>query len=433
VKEARTGFINWIKYSLLRRSPAQVNINLPAERPVAMGAVGREFAGIGKLVASGDKDASLMRAYMDVLSKLRGRLNQLKNQGDPGPGARQLMQQTLEGSGSELADALRYVDEQMLIGMSNTQRQAIRPILVRPLMQTFAVLIPAAEAEINKTWLAQVYEPFQQSLANKYPFAPNGRVEAASTEIAQFFGPDGVIAKFATSAMGPLVLRRGDVLAPRTWADMGITLAPQMVARFPGWIAPIAAGGVAPPAAAQTVFQIQPMPAPGAQEYTVEIDGQQLRYRNTPAQWASMVHPSPQGVPGARITAVAFDGRSVEVFNEPGQFGLKRMIDTAAKQKRDGGVFELRWTSGGITVAMGLKIVSSPENSAADGAPPDQGYRGLRLPETVVGAPLAGATPSASPTPLMPTGGGPPVTAVAGAGPAAGGIPAAGALTGAVR
>ena len=216
-------------------------------------------------------------------------------------------------------------------------------------------------------------------------------------------------------------------------AAAALELSPQMVARFPGWIAPIAAGGVAPPAAAQTVFQIQPMPAPGAQEYTVEIDGQQLRYRNTPAQWASMVHPSPQGVPGARITAVAFDGRSVEVFNEPGQFGLKRMIDTAAKQKRDGGVFELRWTSGGITVAMGLKIVSSPENSAADGAPPDQGYRGLRLPETVVGAPLAGATPSASPTPLMPTGGGPPVTAVAGAGPAAGGIPAAGALTGAVR
>jgi type VI secretion system protein ImpL len=432
VKEARAGFINWIKYTLLRRSPAQVNINLPTERAVAMGAVGREFSGIGKLVASGDKDASLMRAYMDVLSKLRGRLNQLKNQGDPGPGARQLMQQTLDGSGSELADALRWVDEQMLIGMSDTQKQAIRPILVRPLMQTFAVLIPAAEAEINKTWVAQVYEPFQQSLANKYPFAPNGRVEAASTEIAQFFGPDGVIAKFATSAMGPLVLRRGDVLAPRTWADMGITLAPQMVARFPGWIAPVSAGGVAAPDSAQTVFQIQPLPAPGALEYTVEIDGQQLRYRNTPAQWASMVHPSPGGAPGARITAVAVDGRSVEVFNEPGQFGLKRMIDTAAKQKRDGGVFELRWTSSGITVAMGLKIVSSPENGAAASAPQDQGFRGLRLPETVVGAPLAGLAPGVSPTPtappLMPAGGGPPTSTVAGAAPA----PAA-ALAGAVR
>ncbi|MTV39599.1 type VI secretion system membrane subunit TssM [Duganella radicis] len=410
VKEAQTGLINWIKYSLLRRSPAQVNINLPAERAATLGPVGREFAAIGKLMASRDKDASLMRAYLDQLSKLRSRLNQLKNQGDPGPAARQFMQQTLEGSGSELADALRYVDDQVLIGMSDMQKQSIRPILVRPLMQTFAVLIPAAEAEINKTWLAQVYEPFQQTLANKYPFSPNARVEAASAEIAQLFGPDGQIAKFATTAMGPLVLRRGDVMAPRTWADMGIALSPQTVARFPGWIAPISAGGVASPASAQTIFQIQPMPAPGTLEYTVEIDGQQLRYRNTPAQWASMVHPSPQGAPGARITAVAFDGRNIDVFNEPGELGLKRMIDAAAKQKRDGGVFELRWSSGSITVAMGLKIISSAESG---GTPQDQGFRGLRLPETIVGAPLAASAPSMPP--LMPSGGGPPATALAGA------------------
>ena len=45
-----------------------------------------------------------MTGYMDSLSRLRTRLNQLKNQGDPGPGAKQFMQQTLEGTGSELSD-----------------------------------------------------------------------------------------------------------------------------------------------------------------------------------------------------------------------------------------------------------------------------------------------------------------------------------------
>ena len=115
------------------------------------------------------------------------------------------------------------------------------------------------------------------------------------------------------------------------------------------------------------------------------------------AQWASMVHPSGQGVPGARITAVTMDGRNVDVFNEAGQFGLKRMIDTAARQKRDDGAFELRWSSGAITVAMGLKIISSPDKG---GATPDQGLRGLRLPETIAGAPAAGAPPQ---LPAVPT------------------------------
>jgi type VI secretion system protein ImpL len=400
-QKAQRGFTDWVKHSLLRRSPAPVTVQLDAarfERP--MGAVGREFAAVAKLVAAKDKDATLLRGYMDTLSRLRTRLNMLKNQGDPGPGARQFMQQTLEGSGSELADALRFVDEQMLTGMSDSQKRAIRPILVRSLMQTFAVIIGPVEAEINKTWLAQVYEPFQRTLAAKYPFSPAAKIEASSVEIGQFFGPEGLVAKFVTTSMGPLVVRRGDVLAPRTWADMGIALSPQAVARFPGWIAPLGAGGIATAsAAAQTVFQIQPMPAPGTLEYTVEIDGQQLRYRNTPAQWTSMVHPSPQGVPGARITAVAFDGRSVELFNEPGQFGLKRMIDAAARKRKEEGVHELRWTSGGISVALELKITSSPEASGGEGAPQDQGFRGMKLPEAIVGgaAPTAPATLAALP------------------------------------
>jgi type VI secretion system protein ImpL len=393
MKEAQTGFINWIKNTILRRAPSpvggNVNINLqldPASYEKPMGPIGREFAGLAKLVAAKEKDASLLRTYLDTLSRLRTRLNQLKNQGDPGPGARQFMQQTLEGSGSELAEALRYVDEQMLTGMNDAQKAAIRPILVRPLMQTFSVIIGPTESELNKAWLAQVYDPFQKTLATKYPFAPASRVEASSAEIGQFFGPDGVIAKFVTSTMGPLVVRRGDVLAPRTWGDMGITLTPQVLARFPSWIAPISAGGVAAASPmAQTVFQIQPMPAPGTTEYTVEIDGQQVRYRNTPPQWTNMVHPNAQGAPGARITAVAFDGRSVDVFNEPGQFGLKRMIDAAARQRREGGVFELRWTSGAISIPMGLKITSSPETSGSSGAPQEQGFKGMSLPETVVG------------------------------------------------
>ncbi|TYQ21834.1 UNVERIFIED_ORG: type VI secretion system protein ImpL [Zoogloea ramigera] len=389
LKAAQSGFVNWIKNRVLSRGPSQVNVNLqlPQAGDQPMGPIGREFAGVAKLLAARDKDASLLGGYLQTLSKLRGRLNQLKNQGDPGPGARQFMQQTLEGTGSELADALRHVDEQMLNGMSDSQKQAIRPLLVRPLMQTFAVLIAPAEAEINKTWLAQVVEPFRQTLADKYPFAPNGRTEAAGADIARVFGPDGLVARFATTAMGPLVVRRGDVLAPRTWADMGIALAPQTATRFAGWIAPLngAGGADTPP---QTVFQIQPMPAPGALEYVVDIDGQQLRYRNTPPQWAHMVHPGPTGAEGARITATSVDGRSVDVFNQPGPQGLKMMIDAAAKQRREGGVFELRWTTGTVTVAMGLKIISSPESGNDDPEPPAplQRFKGMQLPETVVGA-----------------------------------------------
>jgi type VI secretion system protein ImpL len=394
---AKRGAMAWIKEVVLRQTPSEARgvVEYGAgeaakaarggEAP-AMGPIGREFAGVARLVGLREKDASLMTGYLDCLSRLRSRLNTLKNQGDPGPGARQFMQQTLEGSGSELADALKYVDEQMLTGMTETQKLALRPLLVRPLMQTFGVIVPPSEGELNKTWMVQVVEPFQKSLASKYPFNAGSKVEASQAEIGQLFGPDGAIAKFVNTTMGPLVVRRGDALAARTWADMGITLAPQAVVAFPGWVAPLSANGVVSGAAPQTVFQLQPMAAPGTLEYTVDIDGQQLRYRNTPPVWTNMVHPSPQGVAGARITAVTFDGRTVELFNEAGQFGLKRMIDAAVKKKKDGGVFELRWTNANVSVAVDLKIISSAETGGSgDPAAKSRGFQGMHLPDTIVG------------------------------------------------
>jgi type VI secretion system protein ImpL len=375
VQQAEQGVAHWFKARLFERAPAAGPV--AATLPQA-GALGREFAPAAGLLATRDKDGSLMRTYLDHLSRLRARLNGIRNQGDPGPGARQLMQQTLEGSGSELADALRHVDEQMMAGLSEAQKQAIRPLLVRPLIQVFAGLVLPAEAEINKTWQAQVYEPFSRTLAGKFPFAPAGSAEASLAEIGQVFGPDGAIAKFVGSSLGALVVRRGDVLAPRTWADMGINFAPQTLQRFPAWMAPVAAGGVA--ATTQTVFQLLPHAASGLAEYSIEIDGQLLRFRNGVPQWANMAYPGPQGNSGVRISGVTPEGKVVELFSESGAQGLRRMIDSASRTRKEEGVHELRWSSGSVAVTVDLRITSTPGSTQGD-----SGFRGMRLPETVVG------------------------------------------------
>lgn len=238
------------------------------------------------------------------------------------------MQQTLDGSGSELADALKYVDEQMLVSMNDPQKQAIRPLLVRPLMQTFAVIVQPTEAEINKVWAAQVLEPFRRDLQTKYPFATESKLEASNAEIGQVFGPEGAVAKFFNTTIGPLVVRRGDALSAKTWANMGITLSPAVATAFPGWIAPLSANGVANQAAsseeAQTRFELQTVAVTGVSEYTIEIDGQSVRWKGQQQPWVSMVWPNPQGVPGSRITAFTPDGRKVVVLEENGHFGLKK-------------------------------------------------------------------------------------------------------------
>jgi type VI secretion system protein ImpL len=407
LQRASRGISGWFKEAVLRQKPSQVNVNLPTggtaqNAALPLGPVGREFAGVARMVVARDQGASLMRGYMDQLSKLRTRFNLIKNQGDPGPGAKLLMQQTLDGNGSELAEALKYVDEQMLTGMTDSQKLAIRPILVRPLMQTFAVIVKPTEAEINKVWAAQVLQPFNQGLAGKFPFSTESKAEATNDEIGLVFGPSGAIAKFFDSTIGPLVVRRGDSLSARTWADMGVHLAPPVVASFPGWIAPLSAAGVANTAAAnageaQTMFDLQALGVTGATEFTIEIDGQALRWRGQPQPFVKMVWPNPQGVPGSRITAITPDGRTVVLLNEPGHFGLKKMVEAAKRKRRDNGVFELSWDNGGVVVTANLKIVGTQQAPAVAAPAAGTGFKRLKLPDSVIAAaPAPVAAPGAA-------------------------------------
>ncbi len=393
---ARRGLLDWFRQVVLRQTPSQVKLEVGggnARAALQTGTVGREFAAIANLVvARGEnKDLSLMKGYLEHLSKVRTRFNQIGNSGDFGPASRQLMQATMDGNGSELADALKYIDENMLTGMPPAERATIRPLLVRPLMQAFAVIVAPAERELNRTWMAQVYEPFSKSLGTKYPFAADSRVEATPGEIAQVFGPDGAISKYVQSAMGPLVIRRGDTLATRTWADMGVRLNPQFSANLARYVAPQAggAGGGASASAgqAQTNFQLLPIPTSGLVEYTVEIDGQIMRYRNGQQEWNSFVWPNAQGQPGAKITAVTGDGRTVEIVNFPGQFGLEKLISSAQRKKLDNGEFQMLWQGGEHQVSLRFRLISDarPGGGAAANGASDTGLRGLTLPATVVG------------------------------------------------
>ncbi|WP_273794069.1 hypothetical protein, partial [Brucella intermedia] len=68
----------------------------------------------------------------------------------------------------------------MLTGMTDSERATLRPLLVRPLLQSYAVVIRPATAEINQVWNAQVYQTFATTLADKYPFSANAKIEASA-------------------------------------------------------------------------------------------------------------------------------------------------------------------------------------------------------------------------------------------------------------
>ena len=129
------------------------------------------------------------------------------------------------------------------------------------------------------------------------------------------------------------------------------------------------------------------MPTPGLVEYTIEIDGQTMRYRNGRQDWSTFVWPSQKGQPGAKITAITADGRTLEIVNFPGQFGLEKLINSAQRKKHDNGVFTMTWKNDSTTVSVNFRLISdarATSGNAGEGAGND--LRGLNLPSTVAGA-----------------------------------------------
>jgi type VI secretion system protein ImpL len=224
-------------------------------------------------------------------------------------------------------------------------------------------------------------------------------VDAAPSDIAGIFGASSSAA-FNKEALGTLVIQRGPLLETRRWAGQGVNLSAELVANYGNWVSGSAAGA----AQDTTIFEMLPSPAAGALEYTIEIDGQVLRYRNTPPQWTTMQYPNVGQVPGVKITAVTGDGYGGSVqcarLN-----GVNRLMSAGQVERLDDSS-RITWTGNGVRFRW--KCASCVVQAAQGGG---DWQRGLQLPERV-----AGGEPAAPQAPATGT----PATARAPA-PAAGG------------
>ncbi|WP_217900126.1 type VI secretion system membrane subunit TssM [Noviherbaspirillum humi] len=306
-----------------------------------LGETGRKFQVLHWLsAASNDKPAPLA-AYFDALGKIRSRMAQIAASGEAGASARQWLQATLAGSGSELADALNLVDAQLLAGMSEESRSLVRPLLVRPLMQAYALMLPLVEQDLNQAWQADVLGSWR-GLASKYPFADSAS-EATLPDIAKFLKPkEGILARFIDKNLSGLVMRRGEALVPRTWAGLGINFNPAFlsgVARFS------AAASAALQEGEASRFELQPVPTPGLSEISLEIDGQAVKYRNGPQIWTGFSWPGvPEGAAqGARIQTVSFSGAANTVAGFDGRLGLLRLLAAARNENPGAATVQLEW------------------------------------------------------------------------------------------
>ncbi|WP_297576897.1 type VI secretion system membrane subunit TssM [uncultured Deefgea sp.] len=344
-----------------------------------LGEVGKQFIGVARLVQADAVGTTPINSYLEQLAKLKVRINQIASSDEPGAQARPLVQATLNGSGSELADALQLVDNSLLSQVSVETRDMVRPVLVRPLIQTYAVLLSPVERDLNLAWQREVYGQWKV-LSAKYPFSDSAN-EAPMADIAKFIKPnEGTIDKFTEKYLNGLVTQKGDTLTPRTWANLGVRFNPAFLSGV-GRLNNLASTQMVE--SANSKFELQPIPTPGLSEIYIDVDGQEMRYRNGPQPWQTFTWPGNGNSQGARIQVVAFNGASAVVNNQQGRMGWMRLLAQAQIEQQGADSAVLSWkirkvdTGDADVVRFNFRVVS--------GINPLQlsGLRKLSLPERV--------------------------------------------------
>ena len=414
--QSRRSFVNWFKQTILRQSPAELRQAEAAlgnngstsdtATPTAQapsGVIAQEFSSIHALVTprEDNQDLSLLDNYLASLGDVRTRFNNIARSDDIGPDALLFASQTLSPDGSELTKSLQILDEQILSQANSEIKQLVRPLLSEPLTRSFNMLLTPTKAEINKVWKAQVRKPFLDNLEKKYPFTANANLEATPAEIGQFFGEDGYVAKFVNETLSPFIIRRGDQISSKIWNGAGLGLNPKFVADFGRYFTNYTGSNTAGTTGAagnggstnQTTFQIMPLPVSGLTEYTIVVDGQQLRYRMGTQAWTTFVWPNPSSQPGASIRAKDYDGRDFTVFEEAGSFGVERLINSAKRTELGDDIFEMAWSGDGITISVRFRIISGNSSNATQGRSTNP-FNGMKLPDEII---ALGVTRTAAP------------------------------------
>ncbi len=302
------------------------------------GEVGAQFAGIAQLVKENKADASMVN-YLSALGKVKNRLSTIAGNDDPGALAKTTAVATLNGTDSEFVAALGYIDNVMLGSLSAEARDMVRPLLVRPLISAYAAMLVPVASTLNQAWASDVL-PEWKGLGVKYPFTDSANT-ASLSEISRFVkARGGPLNGFTAKYLDGLVQQRGAALIPRTWANIGIRFNP-MFLQNAGRLTALANAQLQDGDSAK--FELQAIPTAGLSEIRLDIDGQELRYRNGPQPWQAFTWPGNGGQPGARLQVVNYSGASSVVNSKDGRMGFMRLLSAATVDKDDGNSAQLSW------------------------------------------------------------------------------------------
>lgn len=294
-------------------------------------------------------DVSLQR-YIERVTALRLKLQQLSNGTDGDAQARQLAQALFQGTGSELADTQAYA--QLIAASLGAEWSGMGDALfVRPVAQATQIVLQPAQTSLNDTWHSSIVVNWNKSFAGRYPF-DNTANDASIPELARFIRPQGgLISTFLSTQLAGVLELQGDQWVEVNTRGGALQFDPaflKSVNTLQRVAGHLMAGGEP-----QYRFDFKPVPTPGITDTVLTVDAQKLHYYNQRETWQGLIWPSndPE-TKGTRLQWQTEQAGTNKNFEFGGRWALVRMLERAKVEPIDGATFQLTWQAAPDTRMM---------------------------------------------------------------------------------
>jgi type VI secretion system protein ImpL len=163
--------------------------------------VDKRFRELHVLVREGKDRPAPVTAIMQQVKQLRDFMYEISAAPDPAKKSFEIASARYQsGSGNAITNLVSY---------AKTTPQPVADWLNGLATQSWKVVLGNARQHVDAEWRNQVYKPYQQGLAGRYPLSRGAGDELASLDFAEFFKPGGTLDKFVGEYMKPFIDTRG--------------------------------------------------------------------------------------------------------------------------------------------------------------------------------------------------------------------------------
>ena len=259
---------------------------------LGIGPLGAAFGPVLRLAGqpssgnTGGSELSLQR-YLDRVTAVRLRLQQMTQSADANALARQMAQSLFQGKGSDLADTQAYA-RLMAASLGAEWAGMGETLFVRPVVQAEQSVLQPAQASLNEAWRRSIALPWQRAFAGRYPFAATAN-DASLPELARYIRPQsGLINTFLLAELAGVLALQGDQWVP-VGSGTGLTFDPAFLKSI-NTLQRIGAHLLVQ-GEPRYQFELRPIPTPGLTDTRLTLDRQTLHYYNQRETWQAMSWP----------------------------------------------------------------------------------------------------------------------------------------------